>query len=133
MGAGTVTLTVATVVLPAASYAVAVIVWEPTEALVASQVAAKGAAVSESTRVPSTLNSTRVTATLSEAVAAMFTRLETVAPEAGAVIETDGAAVSGAMPVWNFTSSIHTVPTDVPSIIRNIAAGSVPEDVQGSS
>ena len=31
---------------------------------------------------------------MSEAVAAKFTRLETVAPEAGAVIETDGAAVS---------------------------------------
>ena len=39
-GAGTVTLTVETELLPAASNAVAVIVWVPTEALVASQVAA---------------------------------------------------------------------------------------------
>ena len=44
--------------------------------------------------MPSTLNSTRVTPTLSEAVAAMATEPETVAPVAGEVIETDGFVVS---------------------------------------
>ena len=45
-------------------------------------------------RLPSTLNSTRETPTLSEAVAAEAREPETVAPEAGAVIETEGAVVS---------------------------------------
>ena len=46
--------------------------------------------MSESTRLPSTLNSTRETPTLSEAVAASATLPVTVAPDAGAVIETEG-------------------------------------------
>ena len=50
--------------------------------------------MSESTRLPSTLNSTRETPTLSEAVAASAMLPVTVAPEAGAVIETVGSVVS---------------------------------------
>ena len=44
--------------------------------------------------MPSTLNSTRVTPTLSEASAAMFTRPEATEPLAGEVIETVGFVVS---------------------------------------
>ena len=53
-----------------------------------------GGGVAQRASVPSTLNSTRVTPTLSEARAAMFTRPETTEPFAGEVIETDGGVVS---------------------------------------
>ena len=60
----------------------------------ASQVPAYGAEESVPTSVPSTRNSTLLTPTLSEAVAASATLPETVAPDAGAVIATLGAVVS---------------------------------------
>ena len=44
---------------------------------------------------PSTRNSTRLTPTLSEALAATLNVPDTAAPLAGEVIETDGALVSG--------------------------------------
>ena len=59
---------------------------------------------------PSRRNCTPATPTLSEAVAETVTVLETVAPEAGAVIETVGAVVSGVV-FETVTVTAEEVPT----------------------
>src|SRR5436309_14563698 len=94
----TVTLTAAEVaVFPAASRATAVRVWTPFATKVVFQVMEKDPAVSSAPRLaPSSLNCTPTTPTLSEAEAETVTVApETVAPAAGAVIETVGGVVSG--------------------------------------
>src|SRR5439155_10339763 len=100
VGAGllTVTVTAAEVVrLPAASRATAVSVWLPLVTVVVSHVFVYGPAVSSVPRLaPSTLNCTPTTPTLSLAVAETVTAVpDTVAPVAGAVIETVGGVGSG--------------------------------------
>ncbi len=65
----------------------------------ASHVVPYGAVASVPTSVPSTRNSTWVTPTLSEAVAATGTDPDTVAPLAGEVTDTVGAVVSGTVTV----------------------------------
>ena len=55
---------------------------------------------------PSSLNCTPTTPTLSEAVAATLTVPETVAPAAGAVIDTVGAVVSGLLTVTVTTPEV---------------------------
>src|SRR5258706_4633257 len=92
----TVTVTSAEVVLlPAASRATAVRVCVPLLAEVVSQDTEYGAAVSSTPRlIPSSLNCTPTTPTLSEALAVTLVVPKTVAPEAGAVIFTVGGVVS---------------------------------------
>src|SRR5207253_890523 len=63
--------------------------------------------------VPSSLNCTPTTPTLSLALAVTVVVLETVAPPAGAVIETCGGTISGATSVVNVTS---------PDVARLLAA-----------
>ena len=94
----TVTATGAEVVtLPAASRATAVTLWVPLATVVELHDIPYGAVVSSPpTLVPSTLNCTPATPTLSAALAAKFTVPDTVAPAAGAVTDTVGAWVSGA-------------------------------------
>ena len=85
-------------------------VWEPGTANEAFHVAAYGALLSVPTRVPSAQNSTLVTPTLSEAVAASGTLPETVAPSAGEVIETVGAVVSGGAGTVTVTLEVVVLP-----------------------
>src|SRR3989475_7025235 len=93
----TVTLTAAAVaVLPAASRATAVRVCAPLLAVVVVQERVYGAVVSSAPRLaPSSLNCTPATPTLSVALAETVTVPATVAPAAGAVIDTVGGMVSG--------------------------------------
>ncbi|PYO01106.1 MAG: hypothetical protein DMD91_08905 [Candidatus Rokuibacteriota bacterium] len=95
-GLGTTTVTPAEVaVLPAASVATAVSVYEPAAAEEVSQETVYGAAATGAPRfAPSSLNWTLVTPTLSVAVADTLTGPVTFAPAVGAVIETLGGAVS---------------------------------------
>src|SRR6185436_7225910 len=98
----TVTLTAAdVVVLPAASRATAVNVCRPFAVVVVFQVCVWGLAVSSAPRLmPSSLNCTPATPTLSVAVAEIVTAVpDTVAPAAGAVIATVGAVVSALLTV----------------------------------
>src|SRR2546426_300032 len=92
----TVTVTgVAVVVLPAASRATAVSVWEALLAVVVSHAIEYGAAVpSTPTFAPSRRNWTPTTPTLSDALALTVVMPLTVAPPAGAVTLTVGAVVS---------------------------------------
>jgi len=93
----TVTETDAEVVwLPAASRATAVSVWLPFVTDVVFQETENGAEVFSAPKfVPSSLNWTPTTPTLSEAVAKTVIELpETVLPDAGAVIDTVGGVVS---------------------------------------
>src|SRR5882762_7060439 len=81
--------------LPAASRATAVMVCEPLLELVVFQGTEYGAAViSAPALTPSNWNCTLTTPTLSEALAVTVIVPETLAPEAGEVTLTDGAAVS---------------------------------------
>ena len=102
----TVTLTmVDVVVLPAASRATAVNPCEPLPAVVVFQEIEYGAVVSSApTFVPSTLNCTPATPTLSEAPADSVTLPETVVPPAGAVTDTVGGVVSATDPTAVFMS-----------------------------
>src|SRR5437870_2928816 len=102
----TVTLTAAVVaVLPAASRATAVKLWEPLATRVVFQEIAYGAAVTSAPRLtPSSLNCTPTTPTLSVALAETVTVPATVAPAAGAVIDTVGGVVSGGAAVVNVPS-----------------------------
>src|SRR5437879_5282519 len=92
----TVTVTGAEVVrLPAASRAIAAMVCEPLLAPVVFQGTEYGAAViSAPALTPSNWNCTPTTPTLSEALALTVIVPETVAPEAGEVMLTDGAVAS---------------------------------------
>ena len=82
-------------VLPAASRAVAEILWEPLDVIVVSQAMVYGEVVSSDPRLtPSSLNWTPKTPTLSEALALMVVVAETVEPLVGAVMETVGGVVS---------------------------------------
>ncbi len=92
----TVTVTVVDVcVLPAASLATAVSAWVPLPTVVVFHEIEYGAVVSSApTLVPSTLNCTPATPTLSEAFADTVTVFCTVVLFAGAVMETVGAVVS---------------------------------------
>src|SRR5213594_2249901 len=92
----TVTLTVVAVaVLPAASRATAVRVWDALVAVVVFHERAYGAVVISAPRLaPSSLNWTPTTPTLSVALAETVSVPDTVAPPAGAVIETAGGVVS---------------------------------------
>ncbi len=94
----TVTLTAGEVVtFPAASRALADSECVPFDAPTVFQEIAYGAAVSSAPRLaPSSRNCTPATPTLSEALAETVTVPETVAPAAGAVIETVGGTESGA-------------------------------------
>src|SRR5438876_4633650 len=93
----TVTLTAAEVaVLPAASRATAVKLWLPFALKVVFQETEYGAVVTSTPRfAPSSLNCTPTTPTLSVAFAETVTAPDTVAPVAGAVIDTAGGVVSG--------------------------------------
>src|SRR2546427_6159894 len=93
----TVTLrALAGVVLPAASRATAVKLWEPLATRVVFQEIEYGAAVTSAPRfAPSSLNCTPTTPTLSVALAETVIVPATVAPAAGAVSETIGGVVSG--------------------------------------
>src|SRR5258708_26879620 len=93
----TVTVTAETgLTLPAASRATAVRVCEPLLAEVVFQDTEYGAAVSSAPRLePSSLNCTPTTPTLSEALAVTLVVPETVAPEAGAGMLTEGGVGSG--------------------------------------
>src|SRR5437867_1629182 len=103
----TVTLTAADVaVLPAASRATAVKVWDPLTASVVFHEREYGTVVSSAPRLtPSSLNCTPTTPTLSVALAETVTVPATVAPAAGAVIDTVGGVVSGSGAVVNVTSA----------------------------
>src|SRR6266404_451894 len=92
----TATVTAAAVlVLPAASRATALKLCEPLCAVLVSQATCHGALVTSAPRfAPSSLSCTPATPTLSVAFAVTVTVPETVAPAAGELIETDGAAVS---------------------------------------
>ena len=92
----TVTVTAADVLtLPAASRATAVSEWLPLGTPVVFHETEYGALVPSAPRLPpSSLNCRPATPTLSLALAAMVTVLETVAPFAGAVIATVGGVVS---------------------------------------
>src|SRR6266702_3025054 len=91
----TVTVTGAdTVELPAASRATAVRVWLPLALSVVSQAMLKGAEVSSAPRlVPSSLNWTPATPTLSEALADTGTVPARTCPATGAVRDTEGGVV----------------------------------------
>src|SRR5438093_6210998 len=93
----TVTVTGAEVVrLPAASRATAVRVCEPLATVVVFQETEYGDAVSSAPRLaPSTRNCTPATPILSEAEALTVTVPDTVAPDAGALMLTEGGVVSG--------------------------------------
>src|SRR2546427_8031550 len=93
----TVTLTaLAGVLLPAASRATAVRLWEPLATRVVFHKREYGAAVTSAPRLaPSSLNCTPTTPTLSVALAETVIVPATVAPAAGAVSETVGGVVSG--------------------------------------
>src|SRR5437868_8307329 len=81
--------------LPAASRATAVSVCVPSLTVRVFQEVTKGSAVTSAPRLtPSTLNWTPTTPTLSLALADTVTALATVAPAAGAVIETTGGVRS---------------------------------------
>src|SRR5439155_18165537 len=92
----TVTVTAAAVVvLPAASRATAVSVWDALLAVVVFQENEYGAVVSSAPRfAPSSRNCTPTTPTLSDALAVIVVVPDTVAPELGAVIAVVGAVVS---------------------------------------
>ena len=91
----TVTVRCEVAVLPAASRANAVMVCDPLGTLPDGQLTEYGALVSSAPiSAPSTWNCTPTTPTLSDASAAALTDPETVAPAAGLVSATDGAAVS---------------------------------------
>src|SRR3989441_8483447 len=92
----TVTLTAAAVaVFPAASRATAVKLCAPFAAKVVFHETEKGAVVTSTPKLaPSSLNCTATTPTLSAALAETVTEPATVAPPAGAVIETVGGVVS---------------------------------------
>src|SRR5881409_437623 len=102
----TVTLTaLAGAVLPAASRAMAVKLWEPLATRVVFHEREYGAAVTSApTLTPSSLNCTPTTPTLSVALAETVTVPATVALAAGAVIDTVGGVVSGGAAVVNVTS-----------------------------
>src|SRR3989475_595016 len=91
----TVTLTAAVAaVLPAASRATAVRMCAPAEASAVFQLVAYGAVVTSAPRLaPSSMNCTPTTPTLSVALAEIVTVPATVAPLAGAVIETVGGVL----------------------------------------
>jgi hypothetical protein len=93
----TVTVTLALVAeTPAVSFAIAVSVCAPLLALVVSQDVAYGAVVLSAPRfAPSSWNCTLATPTLSDAFAVTLTVPETVAPVAGAVIDTVGVGAGG--------------------------------------
>src|SRR5688572_4805592 len=93
----TVTLTAAEVVaFPAASRAIARSVWIPGVAVVLFHEIEYGAAVSRVPRLaPSSWNCTLATPTLSLALAETDTEPETLAPAAGAVMDTVGGVGSG--------------------------------------
>src|SRR5881296_1492230 len=103
----TVTLTAADVaVLPAASRATAIRLWEPPATSVVFHEREYGTVVSSAPRLaPSSLNCTPTTPTLSVALAETVTVPATVAPAAGAVIDTVGSVVSGSGAVVNVTSA----------------------------
>src|SRR5262249_41324206 len=96
-GLFTVTLRSAvTPTLPAASRATALSLCVPFDTVVVSQAIDQGAAVSSAPRLlPSSLNCTPTTPTLSDALADTVTVPSTVAPLDGAVIETVGGMMSG--------------------------------------
>src|SRR5438034_7876440 len=100
------------VVLPAAPRATAVSVWLPLVTVVVSHVLVYGPAASSVPRLaPSTLNCTPTTPTLSLAVAETVTAVpDTVAPLAGAVIETVGGAVSGLFTVTVTAAEVVVLP-----------------------
>src|SRR5881296_1638411 len=106
----TVTVTVAeVVVLPAASRATAVRVWEPLAAAVVVHETPKGAEVFSAPRLaPSRRNCTPATPTLSEALAATVTGPVTVAPEAGALNDTVGGVVSAVLPIRTWEGILTT-------------------------
>ena len=86
------------VVLPLASRALAVSVCDPFDVAVVIHEKLYGALVSSApTCVPSRRNATLATATLSDAFMETVTGPETVAPAAGAVIDTVGGTVSGVL------------------------------------
>src|SRR2546428_1287754 len=91
----TVMLTEAVVaILPAASRATAVRMCAPAEASAVLQLVAYGAVVTSAPRLaPSSMNCTPTTPTLSVALAEIVTVPATVAPLAGAVIETSGGGL----------------------------------------
>ena len=105
MTSRTVTVTAAEVaVLLAASRAIALKVWEPGTADVVSQLTEYGAVVSSAPRAaPSSWNWTPTTATSSDALAETATGPETVEPDAGEVMATVGAVVSGGAPFETVT------------------------------
>src|SRR5205807_1315850 len=96
----TVTLTTAEVaVFPAASRATAVRLWTPLEVVMLVHETEYGAAVTSAPRLaPSSLNWTPAAPTLSVALAETVIVPETVAPEAGAVMETTGGVRSATDP-----------------------------------
>src|SRR5882672_2963505 len=87
------------VVLLERSRATAVIVWPPGETVVESQTTEYGGAMTSlPTGEPSTKKRTPAIPTLSEALAASETKLETVDPPVGAVTATVGGVVSLPLP-----------------------------------
>jgi hypothetical protein len=83
-------------VLPAASRATAVSVWAPAATVTVFQITEYGLSVTSAPiLVPSTLNCTPATATLSAAQPDTTTEPETVAPAAGDLKKTIGGVVSG--------------------------------------
>ena len=123
----TITVTGAEVaVLPAASRATAVSVWVPFGARVVVQATVYGGALTSTPRlVPSSLNCTPATPTLSEALADTVTVPVTVAPAGGAAIETAGGVTSGGAPV-QAPSKAHAVASLRASISAPRSFPSVP-------
>src|SRR5213594_3775833 len=120
----TVTLTVVAVaVLPAASRATAVRVWDALVAVVVFHERAYGAVVISAPRLaPSSLNWTPTTPTLSVALAETEIVPETVAPLAGAVIDTVGGVVSGAVLVTVNALGLVAVPPGVVTLSGPVVA-----------
>jgi hypothetical protein len=118
----TVTVTAAeVVVLPAASRATAVSVWEPLlEAVVSTEIEYGAVVSSAPSAIPSPKNCTPTTPTLSAAFALTVTVPDTVDPFAGEVMLTVGGAVSGGGPFDTVTVRTADVVT-LPAASRAVA------------
>jgi hypothetical protein len=112
------------VLFPAVSVATAVRLCWPFANVVVFNDCEYGAVLTAAPRfVPSIWNCTLATATLSEAVAAMVIVPETVAPEAGEVIDTVGGVVSPPGPLFEPTTPAHPVlNTSKPKTQKNRSA-----------
>jgi hypothetical protein len=120
------------VTLPARSLATAVTVWEPFDMPAVFQEPEYGATKSSAPRLlPSTLNWTPTTPTLSEAEALRDTRLDTV-PAKGEDMDMTGAVVSGGGVTVTVTDFAAVPPAPVQDMVSVVETGSV-ADMEASA